>query len=68
MYISDTYYIKSIYILPNGFINCDIEVWMVGMHQVLHANQDTQAKIEAYHGTIKWWLKHDTSLRQKPEE
>jgi hypothetical protein len=33
---------------------------MVGVRQVPHANQDTQANIEAYHGTIKWWLKHDT--------
>jgi hypothetical protein len=33
---------------------------MVGVCQVPHANQDTQANIEAYHGAIKWWLKHDT--------
>jgi hypothetical protein len=34
---------------------------MVGVHRVIpHANQNTQASIEAYHGTIKWWLKHDT--------
>jgi hypothetical protein len=38
----------------------DVEVSMVGMCQVLHANQDTQISIDAYHGTIKWWLKHDT--------
>jgi hypothetical protein len=39
---------------------CDVEVWMVGVHQVPHINQDPQASIEAYHGAIKWWLKHDT--------
>jgi hypothetical protein len=38
---------------------CDVEVWMFGVHQVPRANQDTQTSIEAYHGTIKWWLKHD---------
>jgi hypothetical protein len=33
---------------------------MVGVHRVItHANQDTQASIEVYHGAIKWWLKHD---------
>ncbi len=37
----------------------DVEVWMVGMCQVPHANQDPQISIKAYHGTIKWWLKHD---------
>jgi hypothetical protein len=26
---------------------------MVAMRQVPHANRDTQANIEAYHGTIK---------------
>jgi hypothetical protein len=40
-------------------MSCDVEVWMVGMHQVPHANQDPQINIEAYHDTIKWWLKHD---------
>jgi hypothetical protein len=33
---------------------------MLGVRQVLHVNQKPQASIEAYHGTIKWWLKHDT--------
>jgi hypothetical protein len=42
------------------YIMHDIEVWMVGVCQFLHANQDTQVSIEAYHGTIKRWLKHDT--------
>jgi hypothetical protein len=34
---------------------------MVGVRQLPHANQDTQANIEAYHGIVKWWLKHDTT-------
>jgi hypothetical protein len=33
---------------------------MVEVRQVPHANQNTQTNIEAYHGAIKWWLKHDT--------
>jgi hypothetical protein len=34
---------------------------MVQVHRVIpHADQNTQASIEAYHGTIKWWLKHNT--------
>ncbi len=48
------------YIRPKGFIYCDVEMWMVGVHQVPHASQNTQANIEAYHGAIKLWLKHDT--------
>jgi len=68
MYISDTYYTRPIYVLPNGSIYCDVEVWMVGIHRVPHENQNTQANIEAYHGIIKWWLKHDTSSKQRLEK
>jgi hypothetical protein len=42
------------------YIMHDVEMCMVGVCQFLHANQDTQASIEAHHGAIKRWLKHDT--------
>jgi hypothetical protein len=29
---------------------------MVGIHQVLHLNQDTQANIESYHEAMKCWF------------
>jgi hypothetical protein len=39
---------------------CDVEMLLVGVRQVPHANQDIETSIKAHHGTIKWWLKHDT--------
>jgi hypothetical protein len=36
------------------------ELWMVGVQRMPHSNQDTQAKIESYHGALKRWLALDT--------
>jgi hypothetical protein len=29
-----------------------VELWMVGVRRVPHSNQDTQASIESYHGSL----------------
>jgi hypothetical protein len=36
------------------------QLWMVGVRNVPHSNQDTQASIESYHGVLKHWLAFDT--------
>jgi hypothetical protein len=33
---------------------------MVGLQQVLHSNQDTQALIKSYHGALKQWFSLET--------
>jgi hypothetical protein len=33
---------------------------MVGLQNVLHSNQDTQALIESYHGALKRWFSIET--------
>jgi len=30
-----------------------VELWMIGLWQLLHSNQDTQVSIESYHGASK---------------
>jgi hypothetical protein len=37
-----------------------VELWMVGVQKMPHSNQDTQARIESYHGSLKHWLALDT--------
>ncbi len=36
------------------------ELWMVGVRQVPHSNQDTHANIKSYHGALKCWFAFDT--------
>jgi len=33
---------------------------MVGLQQVLHSNQDTEALIESYHGALNRWFAIET--------
>jgi hypothetical protein len=37
-----------------------VNLWMVGLRQVPHSNQDTQASIESYHGALKCWFSLET--------
>jgi hypothetical protein len=34
-------------------MHCVLRLWMIGLQHVPHANQDTQANIESYHGALK---------------
>jgi len=48
----DNLQIHTLYIVVN--------LWMVGLQQVPHSNQDTQASIESYHGALKCWFSLET--------
>ncbi len=37
-----------------------IDLWMVGLRQMPHSNQDTQTSIESYHGALKCWYSLET--------
>jgi hypothetical protein len=37
-----------------------VDLWMVGLRQVPHSNQDTQASIKSYYGTLKRWFSLET--------
>jgi hypothetical protein len=36
-----------------------VELWMVGVQQVPHSNQDPQTNIGSYHGALKHWFALD---------
>jgi hypothetical protein len=38
------------------FVHVHVELWMVGLCQVPHSNQDTQANIQSYHMALKHWF------------
>jgi hypothetical protein len=35
-------------------------LWIVGLQQVLHSNQDIETLIESYHGALKRWFAIET--------
>jgi len=37
-------------------------MWMVALCQMAHSNQNTQASIEFYHGTLKQWFSFETKF------
>jgi hypothetical protein len=44
------------YNLIMKFVHGVLKLWMIGLWQVPHSNQDTQMNIDFYHGTLKWWF------------
>jgi len=37
-----------------------VDLWMVGLRQMPHSNQDTQTSIESYHGALNRWFSLET--------
>jgi len=41
-------------------MHCVLELWIIDLRCMPHSNQDTQANIESYHGTLKRWFSLET--------